>query len=43
MKKLLLLLTIILGLSAASFAQNSTKTEMKDGVMMEEDVAKVLN
>ncbi|WP_121354310.1 DUF6799 domain-containing protein [Flavisolibacter nicotianae] len=34
MRKLLLLLTIVFGLSAASFAQKSTKMKMKDGVMM---------
>jgi predicted S18 family serine protease len=39
MKKLLLLLTIALGLSAVSFAQKTAKMKMKDGVMMVGDKA----
>jgi len=40
MKKLLLLLSIVLGFSAASFAQKSPgKMKMKDGVMMVDNKA----
>ena len=39
MRKLLLLLTIFFGLSAASYAQKTNKMKMKDGVMMVDNKA----
>jgi hypothetical protein len=39
MKKLLLLLTIVLGISLASSAQKSSKMQMKSGVMMVQNKA----
>jgi hypothetical protein len=39
MKKLMLFMVIVFGLSTASFAQKSTKIKMKEGVMMVDNKA----